>query len=81
MMMTNESHARILQAYLARLSDQAIKRLAEQVKACSHAGYNLGTSSQVAEHLKMQRECSSAIAGVYRHDLETIEKIIDDERL
>lgn len=78
--MTNESHARILHAYLGRLSDQAIKRLAEQARACSHAGYNLGTNAQANEHLKMQQECLSAIAGIYDYDLGIIEKIINDER-
>lgn len=78
--MTNESHARILQAYICRLNEQDILRLAERARAQAYAGAQLGTGSQIAEHNKMEAECRRAIASISVYDTEVIESIVNDER-
>ena len=70
------AHGRILQAYLARISDADLAAVLAARKECTYAGAQLGTSAQLAAHEKEAAACQRAVDGMLAHDRENIARII-----
>ena len=70
------NHATILEAYLARISDKHMQRIAEAKAQCAHAQLNYGNLEQLKQQTKRFKVISDAVNDLIRHDLQIIENIV-----
>lgn len=75
--MTTEQHARILYAYLSRLTPAEIDAILTAEKEAWHASINLGLSSQLAAHEKSMLAIQTAIGRMMDYDKNNIQRIIE----
>lgn len=73
------NHAKILEAYLSRLSAAAMEQLAQAVYTGHYAAANLGTSSQLGAHELLRRKVDFAVSGLLVGDLQLIEDLIVEQ--
>jgi hypothetical protein len=73
------NHARILEAYLARLSDKHIQQIAEARSYCAHAQLCYGNLEQLKAHTKLYKTIAAATHELIQHDLQIIENIVNLE--
>jgi hypothetical protein len=62
------NHARILTAYLGRLSLKDLRDILRSAEACSHAQLNYGTSAQLEEQGQFDQTVAEAIDNMAEHD-------------
>ena len=70
------NHARILEAYLARISDKHLKLIVEAANSCAHAQLNYGNLEQLKQQTKRYKAIADAVNDLIQHDLHIIEKIV-----
>lgn len=70
------NHARILEAYLARISDKHMQLIAEAKAQCAHAQLNYGNIEQLKQQTKRYKAIANAVNDLIPHDLRIIETIV-----
>lgn len=78
--LTNEQHASILVAYLARLPLVDAKKIFQALENSVYAGQNLGTSSQLAAHSALERAAQQAVEHMLPHDKHNIDICVSHAR-
>ena len=73
--MNKQNHAKILTAYLGRLSIADRRALVSALEAGEYAGQQLGINAQLAAHQELDAAALEAIGNLLAHDLENIEAI------
>lgn len=73
------AHAKILSAYLHRLTVADVEAMLEAVKDSHHAGANLGTNSQAACHTALELVVAERLSSKLAHDLDNVASIIRRE--
>lgn len=76
---TIEMHRAILMAYISRLTLADMRDLLACREACTHAGMNLGTRSQIDAHARLDASVCRTINNLIKHDLALIESVIERE--
>lgn len=74
--MTDEQHAKILYAYLTRLSSDDLMRIVESQKDAHYASMNLGTSSQLKAQEASFEAVQAVIGGLLTTDKEVLADIV-----
>lgn len=69
-------HARVLDAYLARLPLAQLDRLREAQQDRASAGLHLGGRSQIEAHATAEQVATAAIESMSSHDRELLDKLI-----
>jgi hypothetical protein len=72
-------HARILNAYLARLQLSDIDNIQAANKAWIQAAMNQGNSAQLQCQAAFYAAVSNAVNNLIRSDIRTIEQVINEE--
>lgn len=72
-----EQHARILSAYLGRLSLQGLKQIYESQMACWDAQARYGMSSQLKAQDQAFATVKEVMGRTLRSDLDNIERIVE----
>lgn len=70
------AHARILYAYLSRLSVADINQIASDAMDWHHASLNLGMGSQIKAQEEMMLSVNSAVGRMIDHDKGLVEETI-----
>ena len=73
------NHARILEAYLARISDKHLQLIVEAANSCAHAQLNYGNLEQLKQQTKRFKAISDAVNDLLPHDARIIENIVNLE--
>lgn len=72
---TND-HARILYAYIARLSQASLDDIYKTQKAAWHASINNGMSAQISAQNEAMLAVQAALGRMIDHDKDNLSKII-----
>ena len=75
--MTRKEHARILNAYLSRLTNKDLAAILEADNHCWHAQLNYGKSGQLEAQSKFYDVVSKAVDNITDYDLTIIEIITE----
>jgi len=75
---TDHQHARILGAYIARLTPAALERITQTIQAREHAAQNLGMSSQLAAAREQHDTLAREIGHMPDHDRHVLDVILFD---
>ena len=75
--MTRKEHARILNAYLSRLTNKNLAAILEADNHCWHAQLNYGNSGQLEAQSKFYDVVSKAVDNITDYDLTIIETITE----
>ena len=78
-MMTKIDHARILHAYLARLTNKDLEAILKADNDCWHAQTNYGNSGQLKAQADFYTVVSKAVDSMIEHDLDYVQKVISEE--
>ena len=70
------NHARILEAYLARISDKHLQLIAEAKAQCAHAQLNYGNLEQLKQQTKRYKAILDAVNDLLPLDARIIENIV-----
>jgi len=74
--MNVSEHARILSAYLSRLSRKDLERILEADAKCWHASQNNGTNEQIRVQDQFNGVVLEAVGNMLAHDREIITTIV-----
>jgi len=77
--MSQIDHARILHAYLARLSNKDLQAILKADDDCWHAQLNYGNSGQLKAQADFYTVVSKAVDSMLEHDLDYVVKVINEE--
>ena len=75
--MTRKEHARILNAYLSRLTNKDLAAILEADNHCWHAQLNCGNSGLLEAQSKFYDVVSKAVDNITDYDLTIIEIITE----
>jgi hypothetical protein len=76
--MTNEQHASLLYAYVARLRTSDLEKLVTAAKAGDQAAMHYGNSAQVTAINEFYSVVETAVDNIRRGDLEKIEARVNE---
>lgn len=74
--LSNENHARILYAYLARLTPAELIEIHERASEWQHASMNAGLSAQLDAQDGMMRAVLDATGNMLDHDKAIVEEVM-----
>lgn len=77
--MNTLQHAKVLNAYLSRLTPEALDEICKTQKAAWHASLNLGASSQNETQKDAEKSIQSALEPLIDHDKEIIHRLMVKE--
>jgi len=75
--MTKKEHARILNAYLSRLTNKDLEAIFKADNDCWHAQLNYGNSGQLQAQSRFYEAVSQAVDNITDYDLTLIEQITE----
>jgi hypothetical protein len=75
--MNVSEHARILSAYLSRLSRKDLERILEADAKCWHASQNNGTNEQIRVQDQFNGVVLEAMGNMLAHDRQNITTIVN----
>jgi len=75
--MTKKEHARILNAYLSRLTNKDLEAILKADNDCWHAQLNYGNSGQLQTQSRFYEVVSQAVDNITDYDLTLIEQITE----
>ena len=75
--MNVSEHARILSAYLSRLTRKDLERILEADAKCWHASQNGGTSEQMRVQAQFNGVVLEAMGNMLWHDRQNITNIVN----
>jgi hypothetical protein len=76
--MTTEQHAKILSAYLNRMTLADLRKITAQIESCWHSAMNHGNSGQREEHSKLESIIESAVLRMTDHDLSIVSDVVSE---
>lgn len=74
--MTREQHAKILSAYLSRLTSADTSRICSAAERTFKAQMNGNSTEQLEAQAELDRAIGKAVGWMIEHDLELIEQLI-----
>jgi hypothetical protein len=77
--MSKIDHARILHAYLARMTLSDMENIFNANKEWTHAALNYGNNAQDKARAKFYAALANAVNNLMKHDIGTIEQVINEE--
>jgi hypothetical protein len=77
--MNKIDHARILHAYLARMTLSDMENIFNANKEWTHAALNYGNNAQDKARAKFYAALANAVNNLIRTDIDTIEQVISEE--
>ena len=76
--MINESHAVILEAYVARLSISDLERIIEARKEGARAALNQGNRAQLAAMENTSKVVASSVSNMIEWDRDIIARVVNN---
>ena len=76
---TKIDHARILNAYLSRMTLADLENISEAKKRCIHAAMNYSNSQQLQTQAGFYAAVCNSVNNLIAHDLHHVELVIDEE--
>ena len=77
--MTKIDHARILNAYLSRLTLADFQNLVQANERWTHTAMNQGNSAQLQAQAGFYAAVANSVNNLIEHDVRWIEKVLDSE--
>lgn len=72
-------HAKILSAYLTRLSSRDLHLLAEKAAKCEYAGMHLGSGSQLMAQKEMADYVRDVVSRLSKHDKGIVASTVENQ--
>lgn len=79
MIKTKIDHARILNAYLSRMTLADLENISEASKRWTHAAMNYSSSQQLQAQAGFYAAVCNSVNNLIAHDLHHVELVIDEE--
>ncbi len=76
---TKINHARILNAYLSRLTTNDIERIMQEHYSWQHSALNHGNTTQLRAQESFYAAVDHAVGNLIEHDTINIERIVSEE--
>ena len=76
---TKIDHARILNAYLSRMTLADMQNLMQAKERCIHAAMNYSNSQQLQAQAGFYGAVCNSVNNLIAHDLNYVELVIDEE--
>jgi len=76
---TKIDHARILNAYLARMTLSDLENIMQASKRWTHAAMNYSNSQQIQAQAGFYAAVCNSVNNLIAHDISHIELVIDEE--
>jgi len=77
--MSKIDHARILHAYLARMTLSDMENILNANKEWTHAALNYGNNAQDKARAKFYAALANSVNNLIQHDIKDIEQVISEE--
>ena len=77
--MSKIDHARILHAYLARMTLSDMENIFNANKEWTHAALNYGNNAQDKARAKFYAALANSVNNLIQHDIKYIEQVISEE--
>jgi hypothetical protein len=77
--MSKIDHARILHAYLARMTLSDMENIFNANKEWTHAALNYGNNAQDKARAKFYAALANSVNNLMKHDIASIEQVISEQ--